>query len=141
MASSTRARSVRHPSSGRWVGWSAQRGSTSIQMVMLMPALFTVLFLGLQAALYYYAATVAGAAAQDGARVAAAYGSGGTDAGAAAARSALDQSHGSLQNYTVAASASVAGPEITVTGDTLSVLPGMTFSVTRSASLPWERPS
>ena len=40
------------------------RGSASIQMVMLMPVLFTVMFLGLQAALYYWASTVAGAAAQ-----------------------------------------------------------------------------
>lgn len=110
-------------------------------MVVLMPVMFSIMFLGLQAALYYYAATVAGAAAQDGARVAAAHESGGVAAGTTAALSALDQSHGSLQNYTVTAAAGVDGPEVTVTGQSLSVLPGLTFTVTRSASLPWERPS
>src|SRR5215207_4306223 len=48
----------------------SERGSTSVQMVILMPVLFSVMFLGLQAALFYHARTVAIAAAQDGARAA-----------------------------------------------------------------------
>lgn len=119
-------------------GRSSERGSVSIQMVVLMPLLFGIVFVAMQAALYYYAATVAGAAAQDGARVAAAHGSGGTGAGTTAASSALDQSRGSLSNYQVTGSASVGGPTITVSGETLSVVPGMVFTVTRSATLPWE---
>ena len=110
-------------------------------MVVLMPALFSVLFLGLQAALYYHASTVAGAAAQDGARVAASYASSGIAAGTTTALSALDQSHGSLQNYTVVGTAGADGPAVTVTGNSLSLIPGLTLSVTRSASLPWEMPS
>ena len=122
--------------------WGAsERGAVTTQLVMLLPVLFGIVFLGLQAALYYYAATVAGAAAQDGARVAAAHGGGGLGAGTAAAWSALDQSHGSLSNYQVTGSAGTGGPSMTVTGETLSVLPGMVFTVTRSASLPWEQPS
>lgn len=117
------------------------RGSASIQMVVLMPALFAIMFLGLQAALYYYAATIASAAAQDGARAAAAHGSGGTPAGLAAAEAALAQSHGSLENYTVTAAAEPTGPRITVTGTALSVMPGLAFDVSRSAALPWEEPS
>ncbi|NLI85083.1 MAG: pilus assembly protein [Propionibacterium sp.] len=125
----------------RWAEKS-ERGSTSIQMVVLMPALFSVLFLGLQAALYYHASTVAGAAAQDGARVAASYdNSSGIAAGTTTALSALDQSHGSLQNYTVVGTAGAYGPTVTVTGNSLSLIPGLTLSVTRSASLPWEMPS
>lgn len=124
----------------RWAEKS-ERGSTSIQMVVLMPALFSVLFLGLQAALYYHASTVAGAAAQDGARVAASYASSGIAAGTTTALSALDQSHGSLQNYTVVGTAGADGPTVTVTGNSLSLIPGLTLSVTRSASLPWEMPS
>ena len=38
-------------------------------MVILMPVLFSVMFLGLQAALFYHARTVAIAAAQEGAQV------------------------------------------------------------------------
>lgn len=124
----------------RWAEKS-ERGSTSIQMVVLMPALFSVLFLGLQAALYYHASTVAGAAAQDGARVAASYASSGIAAGTTTALSALHQSHGSLQNYTVVGTAGADGPAVTVTGNSLSLIPGLTLSVTRSASLPWEMPS
>ena len=110
-------------------------------MVILMPLLFGIVFLGLQAALYYHGATVAGSAARDGARVAASYGSSGIGAGTTAALSALDQSHGSLSNYTVTGVAGVAGPTLTVTGQSLSVIPGMVFTVTRSATLPWEQPS
>src|SRR5450631_4745212 len=47
-----------------------ERGSSSIQMVILMPALFSIMFLGMQGALYYHARTVAIAAAQEGARAA-----------------------------------------------------------------------
>ena len=47
-----------------------EHGSSSIQMVMLMPALFSIMFLGMQGALYYHARTVAIAAAQEGARAA-----------------------------------------------------------------------
>ena len=47
-----------------------ERGSSSIQMVILMPALFSIMFLGMQGALYYHARTVAIAAAQEGARTA-----------------------------------------------------------------------
>ena len=45
-----------------------ERGSVAIQMVFLMPALFLLMFLGLQGALYYHAKQVALAAAQEGAR-------------------------------------------------------------------------
>ena len=47
-----------------------ERGSVSIELVVLLPALFAVMFLGMQAALYYHAKTVAIAAAQQGARAA-----------------------------------------------------------------------
>ena len=47
-----------------------ERGSSSIQMVILMPALFSIMFLGMQGALFYHARTVAIAAAQEGARAA-----------------------------------------------------------------------
>jgi Flp pilus assembly protein TadG len=47
------------------------RGSASIELVILLPAMFAVMFLGMQAALYYHARNVATAAASEGARVAA----------------------------------------------------------------------
>ena len=47
-----------------------ERGSASIQMVVLLPALFAVMFLGMQAALIYHARSLAIASAQEGARAA-----------------------------------------------------------------------
>src|SRR3712207_2545703 len=49
----------------------SDRGSASVELVILLPALFAVMFLGMQAALYHHARTVAIAAAQEGARAAA----------------------------------------------------------------------
>src|SRR3954454_16151711 len=46
------------------------RGSLSIELVILLPALFAIMFLGVQAALFYHARTVAIAAAEEGARTA-----------------------------------------------------------------------
>lgn len=41
----------------------------SIELLILLPALFAVMFLGMQAALFYHARSVAIAAAQEGAWV------------------------------------------------------------------------
>ena len=122
--------------------WAGDRGSASIQMAALMPVLFLIMFTGLQAALYSYASTVAATAAQDGARAAAAYtgtGTGNLAAGTTTANSALQQSHGSLTGYSVTATGTAGGATVTVTGQALSVIPGLTFTVTRSATWPWER--
>ena len=117
-----------------------QRGSTSMQMVLLLPALFAVMFLALQAALYSYATTVAGAAAQDGARAASAYDNRSTpDAGQAAAVAALTQSHGALEGWAVVTQDVADCASVTITGTALSVLPGLKFPVERTATFPWER--
>ena len=117
-----------------------ERGSTSVQMVLLMPALFAVMFLALQAALYSYATTVAGAAAQDGARAASAYDNRSTPgAGRAAAVAALTQSHGALEGWAVATQEEADSASVTITGTALSVLPGLKFPVERTATFPWER--
>ena len=47
-----------------------ERGSVSIQMVVLMPVLFAIAFTGLQAGLYFYGRSAALAAATTGARAA-----------------------------------------------------------------------
>lgn len=117
-----------------------ERGSTSMQMVLLMPALFAVMFLALQAALYSYATTVAGAAAQEGARAASAYDNRSTPgAGQAAAVAALSQSHGALEGWAVATRDQADSASVTITGTALSVLPGLKFPVERTATFPWER--
>jgi Flp pilus assembly protein TadG len=117
-----------------------ERGSTSIQLVLLMPALFAVMFLGMQGALFYHARTVALAAAQEGVRTAAGLGGSGS-AGARDAYAFVADAGGDdvLQGTQVHSSRSTTNATVTVTGRSLSVIPGWTPTVTQSASAPVER--
>ena len=116
-----------------------ERGSTSIQMVILMPALFAVMFLGMQAALIYHARTLAIASAQEGARVAGAE-NGTTAAGITTARTYLAQTAGdALTSSTVTGTRTATTATITVRGVALSVLPGWRPAITQSASVTVER--
>jgi Flp pilus assembly protein TadG len=117
-----------------------QRGSVSIQMVILMPALFAVMFLGMQAALYYHARSVAIAAAQEGAREAASE-HGTRQAGVQVAQDFLGDAGGKdvMTDTGVTGSRNATTATITVTGLSLSVVPGWRVRVTQSASVPVER--
>ena len=117
-----------------------ERGSSSIQMVILMPALFSIMFLGLQGALYYHARTVAIAGAQEGAR--AAGGQNGTAVGGISAASSFVSDAGGkdvLPGAQVTGGRSATTATVTVTGTSLSVIPGWSPAVSQSASVPVER--
>ena len=118
----------------------SERGSTSVQMVILMPVLFSVMFLGLQAALFYHARTVAIAAAQQGARAAGAE-TGSSSDGIAAAASFIAAAGGSdvLENASVTGSRTATQETVTVRGVALSVIPGWSPTVQQSATVPVER--
>ncbi|WP_237700572.1 TadE/TadG family type IV pilus assembly protein [Janibacter sp. HTCC2649] len=119
--------------------WWRERGSASIQMVLLMPALFSVMFLGMQAALHYHARTIAIAAAQEGARTAGAQ-DGTTGAGVAAAAGYVTDTGGdSLTHPTVTGTRSATTASVTVRGVALSVIPGWQPTITQSATVPVER--
>ena len=117
-----------------------ERGSTSVQMVILMPVLFAVMFLGLQAALFYHARTVAIAAAQEGARAAGAE-TGSAGEGIAVAASFVAAAGGSdvLENASVSGTRSATQATVTVRGASLSVIPGWAPTVEQSATVPVER--
>lgn len=115
-------------------------GSVSIQMVVFMPVLFSIMFVGLQAALIYHARTVAIAAAQEGARAA------GTENGTAQlgieqANSFVADAGGRnvLEAASVTGSRSVTTATVTVTGTSLSVIPGWSPRIVQSAAMPVER--
>jgi len=116
------------------------RGSATVQIVVLMPALFLLMFTGMQAALIYHARTVAIAAAQEGARVAA-----GQHSSAAAGDLAAEQFIASAGGDDVLRSASVATTRdvetvsVLVTGTTMSVIPGWVPQIVQSVSAPVER--
>lgn len=116
------------------------RGSASLELLILLPALFAILFLGMQAALFHHARTVAIAAAQEGARTAGA--ERGTDQGGVGAANAFISEAGGddvLRSTHVSANRKAANVTITVTGYSLSVLPGWHPKVEQSATMPIER--
>lgn len=117
-----------------------ERGSVTIQMVFLMPALFLVMFLGLQGALYYHACEVALAAAQEGAREAGSE-TGTRDSGVATANTFFQDAGGAdvMTSTSVSGSRTANSATVTVTGKSLSVIPGWHVTVTQSASVPVER--
>jgi Flp pilus assembly protein TadG len=117
-----------------------ERGSLSIEMVLLMTGLFTLLFLGLEAGLYYHARSVAIAAAQEGAREAGSQ-NGSQASGVAAAQRFLSQAGGPgvIVNTNVSGTRSAITATVTVTGDSMSVIPGINVSITQSATVPVER--
>ena len=116
------------------------RGSVSIELVILLPALFAVMFLGMQAALFYHARTVAIAAAQEGARAA---GSeiGRESDGIAAANQFVSDAGGDdvLVGAASTADRSATTATVTVQGFSLSVIPGWKVRITQSATVPVER--
>ncbi len=117
-----------------------ERGSVTIQLVILMPALFVLMFTGMQAALIYHARTVAIAAAEEGARAAGAQDGTGTR-GAAAATDFVHTAGGDnvLRAVTTRASRTPTDATVTVTGLALSVVPGWSPTISQSATVPVER--
>ena len=109
-------------------------------MVFLLPALFSVMFLGMQAALYYHARTVAIAAAQEGVR-AAGVETGTSSTGAAAARDFVSAAGGDdvLAGLSVTGARTAATATVTVRGRPLSVIPGWSPVLEQSATVPVER--
>ena len=121
-------------------GRRSDRGSVTIELVILLPALFAVLFLGMQAALFHHARTVAIAAAQDGARAASAEHGRPADGESAAVAFIADAGGDDvLTDADAIAQRSATRVTVTVTGRSLSVIPGWRPVVVQSASLPVER--
>lgn len=117
----------------------AEPGSATLQMVILMPALFAVMFLGVQAALQHHARALAIAAAQEGARAAGAE-HGTRSAGIQVARAYAAETAGdSLSAVRVTATRTATAATVTVTGHALSVIPGWQPAITQSATVTLER--
>lgn len=119
---------------------AGQRGSVTIETVVLVPALFALMFTGVQAGLWYHARTVALAAAQEGARAAALEGAtAGQGTTAALAFVAAAGGADVLPGVTATGTRTPATASVTVSGTALSVVPGWTPSVTQTATYPVER--
>lgn len=98
------------------------------------------MFLGMQAALFYQARTVAIAAAQEGARAAGAQHGSEAD-GATAANDFLTEAGGDdvLTTTSTNVQRTPTTATVTVTGFSLSVIPGWNIRITQTATVPVER--
>ncbi|GAB3821940.1 hypothetical protein GCM10028820_31570 [Tessaracoccus terricola] len=110
--------------------------SNSVQMTLMFPLVLGVLLTTLQWAMISWANATALAAAQDGARTAAAqYAT--TEAGRTTAAAASN--NGSLTNITITINRSPTQTTATVTGTALSIIPGYRPTITKTAQSPTER--
>lgn len=107
-------------------------------MVFLLPALFTLMFAGVQAGLWYQARAVAYAAAQEGVRAAAAE-NGTAYAGSAAASDYLADVGAELSVRNVVPQRTLTEARVTVTVQAQSIVPLWNPEISQSASLPVER--
>lgn len=122
-------------------GGSPDRGSATLEVAILGPALLLVVFAVVQLALWSYARNLALAAAQEGVAAAAAHGSRPGD-GTARAHEFLRRNAGDSLVATSVTSSGSSGvrARIVVSGRSLSVIPGVAgVPVSQSAEAPVER--
>jgi len=116
-----------------------ERGSSSIEMVIALPIVLTVLFLAVQAGTWFHARSIALASAQSGARTSAMLNSS-LEAGLSSARSfAADVGGTTLTGVTVTGDRTATSTTVTVTGHSVRLVPFMDVTVSQSATLPVER--
>jgi hypothetical protein len=118
-----------------------ERGSSTLELVIAFPVLLLIIFSLVQASLYFYARSLAAAAAEEGVRGARAESAELPD-GVARARSFLDATAGDSLLGPAVSSAGSTGTRIRirVSGRSLSVLPGVRgLQVAQEASGPKER--
>ncbi|WP_237565379.1 TadE/TadG family type IV pilus assembly protein [Ornithinimicrobium cavernae] len=119
---------------------SGERGSVSVETMILLPLLFLFMFLAVQGGLWFHARSVALGAAQEGARVAGAESSSAAAGAAAAASFVADAGgEGVLLGASTTGSRNATTATVTVTGEAQSVIPGWTPGIVQSASVPVER--
>ena len=121
---------------------SGERGAASVELAVTFPVVLLLVMTLIQAALWFYARSVALGAAQEGAREGRVQPAS-TARAQSAAEGFLDQTAQDLltgRDVTVAGSPSSI--EVTVTGTSISLFPGLSgWAVTQSAVGPVERPT
>jgi len=116
---------------------SSERGSVSVQMVLLMPTLLLVVWIALGAAMYFYGRTTALAAAQAGATAGAAE-HGTTDDCVRTATDLASRAGDSLAGLTVTCQIHTDTVTAVVTGNTISLVPAWEPTTTQTATVPRE---
>jgi Flp pilus assembly protein TadG len=112
----------------------AELGSASIEFAITAVVVMTVIFTAIQAATWFWARSIALAAAEEGATAARAYNAA-PGAGQARAQAFIASTGDGLNDAHITVTASGDGVQVTVAGTCLSVLPGFcaAFPVTATA--------
>jgi Flp pilus assembly protein TadG len=114
------------------------RGASPIELAVLLPAIILALFLSIQVAVYFLARSEALAAAQEGVTAQRAYRAS-DGIGATRANSFIAHSQGWLVNSAPHVTTDATGVTVTVSGSALSLIPGVTWTVSQSAHGTIER--
>jgi len=113
---------------------------SSLEVVILFPLMILLIMAVTQTALWYFARSAALAAARSGANIGSAYGSSPDDGAAAADRFAAAQAGDMLgAEHATSAGSTAKAVHITVTGDAISLVPGLPIHVSQSAQQPVEK--
>ncbi len=123
---------------GRRVATRDDRGSSPVEMAIVAGGMILLTFAVIQVGLVFYARSIALAAATQGVNAARGYNAV-DSAGVADARKFLDQAGDGLTNQSIDVRRVGNEVTVTVTGNAISVLPGLTFQVNQSARGSVER--
>jgi Flp pilus assembly protein TadG len=114
-------------------------GSVSLELAVIFPALLLLIIAAVQAGLLFHARHLAQAAAQEGLRATRQY-DGTTTAGQQAAAGLLTQSAGDLlAGRQISVQRNGQQADVRITGHAISLLPGVTLTVSANAAGPVER--
>lgn len=113
-------------------------GSASTELVIAMPALLLLVLASVHLGLWYHARHIASAAAEEGAR-AASFAGANNSAGPTEASQFIDQVGPNVViDRQITVDHTATNVTVTVTGHAPAVIPGLTMSVTASATAPRE---
>jgi Flp pilus assembly protein TadG len=114
------------------------RGALALELLIVFPAVLLAVLAALSAGLWFHAKNVALSAAEEGVRVARGHDNPGD--GVQAARAfAVQSGDGILLRPEVVLGGDADTIEITVNGEAVSLVPGLTLSISQTARAPRER--
>lgn len=115
-----------------------ERGASSVEAVLVFPALLVLFFTIVHGAVYLHAGTIAQAGAQAAYEEARLYGAT-EEAGATAGYATIAAAGSGLEGATVLVARTGDSITVTVSGTAPSLLPGLPLGVTRTVTGPAER--